>query len=249
MNSNDNVIFTGYNAKSFLYLFPFILKSIRVNIFFWDTVERLPDYKKIFPVIKKSRAYLSSYDHVEARKLGIRFVPQQYNFRNHALTGGDNCIRYDLYFMISIFDDVRKQLIDTVLEKIKKLDISSNILLIDNVKHVWITYKQNIENVKQARCLLEINKPGQYGLTMRVMESLALKKKLITNNVAVKYYPFYNSNNIFILGEDNESDLESFICSDYVDVDEQSYMQFDVTKWIEGINNYEKNYDFFPDSF
>jgi len=46
---------------------------------------------------------------------------------------------------------------------------------------------------------LDLVQGNQTGLSFRVFEAMALQKKLITDNKAIRNYPFYNPNNILIL--------------------------------------------------
>ena len=65
------------------------------------------------------------------------------------------------------------------------------------------------------------------------MESLFLKKKLITSNKNIKNHNFYNKNNIFIIGEDKWKDLDKFINSDYEEIDQSIINYYDFDEWIK----------------
>lgn len=54
-----------------------------------------------------------------------------------------------------------------------------------------IPYSQVIECVKKAKAIVELLQEGQSGLSLRAMESLFFKKKLITDNIGLinEYYP------------------------------------------------------------
>ena len=67
------------------------------------------------------------------------------------------------------------------------------------------------ENIKQSRAILDIVQSGQSGITLRPMEAMFYNKKLITNNIYIKEYDFYNPRNIFILQERNINELNEFL--------------------------------------
>ena len=48
-----------------------------------------------------------------------------------------------------------------------------------------------------SRCILDSPQAGQLGLTIRVLEALGAKKKLITTNKDIKNYDFYKEENIY----------------------------------------------------
>lgn len=59
-----------------------------------------------------------------------------------------------------------------------------------------ISYKKILTEEMKSRCIIDIVKEGQEGLTLRVLEALFLNKKLLTNNQKVKELDFYHPNNI-----------------------------------------------------
>lgn len=105
--------------------------------------------------------------------------------------------------------------------------IKSKLYLVDNITK---------DNVKKAKVVLELNRTGQRGLTMRAMEALAMGKKLITNNTYILESNFYNSNNIFVLGLDPLVRLKEFVESAYEDASEDVINLYDVNHWIRMIS-------------
>lgn len=69
--------------------------------------------------------------------------------------------------------------------------------------------------VSRSRAVLDVPNHEQSGLTMRVIENICIGKKLVTTNVHIVNEPFYDKNQIFLLGVDNMDDLKAFIHSDY----------------------------------
>ena len=65
------------------------------------------------------------------------------------------------------------------------------------------------------------------------MESIFLKKKLITNNKNVKNFKFYNKNNIFIIGIDKWENLEEFLNKKYHDIDRKILEKYDFKNWLD----------------
>ncbi|WP_225775564.1 hypothetical protein [Pseudomonas sp. Marseille-Q5115] len=67
-------------------------------------------------------------------------------------------------------------------------------------------YEQNLAHAQQADVLVEINQPGQAGVTLRTLEAAYFGKKLITNNGAVKSLPLYHPSNVYVLSDDGNAD-------------------------------------------
>ncbi|MDD2046306.1 hypothetical protein [Pseudomonas putida] len=79
-----------------------------------------------------------------------------------------------------------------------------------------LSYAENIERSINASMLADINKEGQNGITLRVLEAIFFNKKLITSNTEIKSHDFYRPENIFVIGQDNFDDLEKFINTETV---------------------------------
>lgn len=76
----------------------------------------------------------------------------------------------------------------------------------DILTHKKITYKENIEFVKRAKTVIELNFFNQEGLTLRTFECIGSKTKLITENKDIKNYDFYSNKNIYILEKEEDID-------------------------------------------
>lgn len=79
-----------------------------------------------------------------------------------------------------------------------------------------MNYPSIINYIEHCKAIVDlIGHPTQEGLSLRPLEALFFKKKLITDNRAIKKTKLYNPNNIFILGEDPLVYLSEFIKSPY----------------------------------
>ena len=104
-----------------------------------------------------------------------------------------------------------------------------------------ISYKENLKNVIQSDIVLDIPISGQKGLTLRVLEALYYKKKLISFNADLKNQFFYHQNNILILDEKDLNDstiynkIKSFIDMPYCEIKENELAReyFSFEKWMQ----------------
>ncbi len=100
-----------------------------------------------------------------------------------------------------------------------------------------LSYEQYLQELSRCGILLDIVQKGQTALTMRVLESLFLSKKLITNNQSIRTYDFYTSDNILILPEVWDSSLvpvlQEFIEKPFVPYSETILSQYDFSHWVE----------------
>ena len=96
----------------------------------------------------------------------------------------------------------------------------------------YITYDENINNVMHTRCIVDIVQANQSDLTLRPLEAMAFKKKLLTNNHNVLNADFYNQNNIFVIGNDDWADIGDFLKRPYVAIEDKILRSYDVLTWI-----------------
>lgn len=84
---------------------------------------------------------------------------------------------------------------------------------------------------RSSMCVLDSAQAGQVGLTIRVIEALGAKKKLITTNKDVVNYDFYKDENIYVY--DGSFDFSSeFFKSPYRDVEQQVYEKYSLKNWL-----------------
>lgn len=95
---------------------------------------------------------------------------------------------------------------------------------------------QQILNLyENSDIILDVNHPGQKGLTMRTFESVGSGKKLITTNSEVKKYSFYNPNNIYIIDRNNIHLEISFFKTEYKSISSELYEKMSIEGWINCI--------------
>lgn len=81
-----------------------------------------------------------------------------------------------------------------------------------------IPYRQYLADIAESKAILDLYQGGQDGLTLRPIEAMMLKKKLVTNLLDIDTYDFYRKENIFIIGKDDLTQLSEFLNSSYQDI-------------------------------
>ena len=96
---------------------------------------------------------------------------------------------------------------------------------------------QNIRLLTQTRTVLDIPHSSQTGLTIRTLEALGSKRKLITYNEEIKFYDFYNENNILIINDNHWDKIVPFLKKEFVDIDEIIYKKYSISSWVAQLLN------------
>ena len=75
-------------------------------------------------------------------------------------------------------------------------------------------------------------------MSFRPFEAIGLKKKLITNNIEIKNYDFYDPQNIFVIEDiENISISKDFFESEYKELPKEIVEKYFIKNWIETICN------------
>ena len=198
----DSIIL--YNMSELLPALPEYLNKLNPNakivVYYWNSVKC-----SIKPSRIKGKCEVWSFDPEDCKKYGMKFN-HQYYFKS-LLSGQENPVVNDIYFCGR--DAGRGELLMNLYHVFHDLGLSVCYQIVnphyigipDELKSPYRSYQEIREYVSQSRCLLEILKEGQTGATLRLMEALFFKKKIITTNASVKEEPFYSPQNIFIIGE------------------------------------------------
>lgn len=204
----------------------------RLIVWYWDTVNE----KNILSDKYKEFCEVWSFDKEDCKKYHMNLNSQFY----YPLDISKSEIVYDAMFIGR--DKGRTEQINEMcgLFQKKGLDIYTYIQD-DKIDRKWflkknrreIEYEEVVSLVAKSRCIIDIPKKGQAGITMRVLESIFYSKKLITTDSDIKSYEFYNKKNIFIWGEDDVEGIVDFINSDFVAVSEAIKNRYLFGEWLK----------------
>ncbi len=98
-----------------------------------------------------------------------------------------------------------------------------------------MTYPENVEMVKESKCVLDFVYSKQTGLSMRAFESMAAHRKYITNNAEVMNYDFYNPANVLVVDAQSPNVPVEFIESPFVPVDEKVMYKYSIKGFIDEV--------------
>jgi len=129
------------------------------------------------------------------------------------------------FYFSSKFLFYQKRLTDASFRKTSIKDFEFKMLSANEVA----------EYMANTKCSLDIQHPLQTGLTMRTIEVLGAKRKLITTNEIIKSYDFYNENNICIVDRKNPVIDPAFIDSPYQEIDNDLYEYYSLEGWVDSI--------------
>lgn len=94
-----------------------------------------------------------------------------------------------------------------------------------------ISGKKMNDLLTHSKCVLDSAQDGQSGLTIRIIETLGAKRKIITTNADVVNYDFYKEENVYVYNGDFDFNAP-FFTKKYVDVDPNIYEKYSLRNWL-----------------
>lgn len=96
-----------------------------------------------------------------------------------------------------------------------------------------IPYEEYVALIGKSEAIIDIVNESNYGLTVRPLEALFAKKKLITNYSEIVHYDFYHEDNIFIFDKSNIDQIPAWLEKPYHPIDEAILVRYDIDAWLD----------------
>lgn len=142
-----------------------------------------------------------TFDLEDANTYGLRYWSTPYSKLD--VKNIENEIE-DIYFCG--VDSDRREILNKIISN-KNITMEMDIVEVEDKKTVDLINRKNIKIYNQeeilpyeitishmlnSKCILELVRPNQVGLTLRPYEAVVYGKKLITNNKTILSFPYYN---------------------------------------------------------
>jgi hypothetical protein len=184
-------------------------------LYLWDGLKNLPYTKKLFPYFDKCYTF-DENDAAHEKSLNflsLFYLPEMVN-------ESQNYPQSDCVAFVGTAHPGKFGRIRSFLEAAKKANLETSFYIYLQSKFLVFLYslfskdfrgvsprifsykKIKYSQVKsiygKGKFIFDSPRNNQTGLTMRTFECMALHKKLITTNEAIKHYDFYDPQNIYI---------------------------------------------------
>lgn len=153
-------------------------------------------------------------------------------------------ILFDLFFVG--VNKGRKAALDKIATEMEERGLKSHFYIVDDSwnrrnysgNYPPINYPDYLKLIGKSKAILDYVQEGQNGLTLRPMESIFFKKKLVTNDKTIKQEDFYHPSNIFVLGIDDMNNIEEFLNTPYIALEAHIVKKYDAGNWVERFNDH-----------
>lgn len=174
-----------------------------------------------------------TYSKYDTKKYGFCYNTQFYSKLVEVEKNGF----YDILFVGR--DKGRNGKIDRLKTELASRGLKVKFITIKREQDL-IPYSQYLKEIGNSKCILDLGAYGHSGLSLRPMETLFLKRKLITDNDDIVNYDFYRPENIFIIGKDDIGKLKGFIESPYKEIDKKMVDYYEFDNWLKRFGKEKK---------
>lgn len=223
--------------------------SKRLITYLYDSLERLPVEIEKLKLFDK----IFSFDIIDVKKHAFEKLTN-YIYLDHHSSEEQNP-EMDLFYITS-YDNKRVSFIKLLTKKLIALNLKFQIMIIgkkswkNQLKNLFITVPESLSIIfsikkishqdlpgyyKNSKALLDLTRENQHGLSFRVFEAMALEKKIITDNKAIKDYDFYNPNNILVLDETCSNLNTQFFEQPYEKIPDNIYYFYTIDSWVDRV--------------
>lgn len=244
IKDSENNVFVLFDADVWLNNIGYVKKRYprsRVVMWYWNIVKD-PDS---VVVAKKYADDVYTFDLEEAKKYGIGYRNQFYWMPLRQTSEISRNI-YDVMFIgrskgrLALLENIYKRLTDQGLRLYFYVvkDSAQERSDIIELRDSFLPYMEVCSIIEKSSAILDILQPGQSGMTLRALESVFWKKKLITDNEMVQSEKFYVSGNIIYVSDvlaDDNSYCRLFINSPFVEISAKLILNYTVDHWLSHI--------------
>jgi hypothetical protein len=196
-----------------------------------------------------------SFDDIDCNVYGLRFRPLFFLQQSPSdLTRPDPV--YAISFIGTVHSD-RHKLLASIFLQAKRLNLScfyypflpSKLMyfVYKITKPEWrkvrmkdinfkpLAYQEVLQVMNSSSAVIDIEHPGQRGLTMRTLEIIGADKKILTTNAQIRNYPFYSSDRVKIIDRSSPEIESAFFESIPKPLPEELLRTYSVDGWLDEI--------------
>lgn len=230
LRDDDSIILCDYfsNVGFMAAISRCVQAKTSLHLWLWNSIVKNESYfLTLKDEIEAIGFTIHTFDKKDAEKFKFQYHKQFFPIRVYQEIPTSNNYWSDFYFLGA--EKGRTRILHEVSNALSGFCLDFRIIYNDSE---YITYDENINNVIHTRCIVDIVQANQSDLTLRPLEAMTFRKKLLTNNHNILNADFYNRNNIFVIGHDDWASIGDFLNRPYEELDNQILRSYDVLTWI-----------------
>lgn len=199
--------------------------NAKIVFWYWNIAKNsIPPYKIPDGLVDKW-----SFSRKDCAKYGMRFNPLPY-FSELAYSSEQK--EFDIVFVGK--DKGRLDMLLKLKADFESLGLNTKFVITPD--HPYsnhpayskpISYLESVQLDTKAKAVLDYIEIDDSGQSLRILESIFIKEKIITNSKLIFDYDFYCPENFFVLGHDDLSELPKFISTPYKNLSDDIVQKYD----------------------
>lgn len=229
------------------------LSGARFVYYMWDSLTLYPHCRKLISLFDKTYTFdLKDCETVE----GLHFLPLFYDDEYESVGQmKSQDWQYDMVSVCTVHPN-RYKIIRGLFPELEAKGVRIySYMFINKLQYLYnkvkapefkaakkkefqfapLSKQQYLDILKKTNTVFDIPHDKQSGLTMRTIETLGAKRKMITTNANIKKYDFYSEDNIFVLDENNRNEIVPFLEKVYKPFDSDVYKKYSLASFIKTI--------------
>lgn len=233
------------------------LRDLQTNakfvLYMWDSLKNFVYIERFFNLFDS----IYSFDPSDCKSNGrVQFLPLFYT-RSYGLIGRKelNNRKFDLLFVgtahpqkYSFIKKISEDLRPVLKRQMIYFYMPSKLLYfyrkitnaefahtkLSEINFNAISSTKLIRMFGESNIILDAPQKNQIGLTIRCIETLGARRKLITTNKSIVNYDFYRPENILVYNGSVSKD-DVFFKSPYVELEQSVYEEYSLKSWVKRI--------------
>ena len=221
----------------------------RLVYYTWDSVDNKPFFRRNLPLYD----CCFTFDPIDALKYDMKFRPLFFS------SGFDILCQEDFDYDVSFIGTVHSDRFKIVQSLIAQVPTGTQTFVYFYMQARWMYHFRryctrtivgsriddfNYEPLSKeivaakffvSRAVIDIEHVRQRGATMRTMEALGSRRKLISTNAALREYDFYHPQNIHIIDRNAPRLDKEFLLSPYNPVSDEVRQKYSIVRWIKEV--------------
>lgn len=233
LKSGDTLLLCDYSSVSLASAISQILPSgISSYLWLWNHKSHTEESQTQLQAIAKSGFHISTYHKRDADFFQLNWHPQFFCI-HHSEKGIPVDEQPIIDFLFVGYQKNRGSEISSIYQSLSSF--RCRFITVHSEKD-YVPYTHYMQMAAQCRCIVEIVHTGTYACTLRPLEAIALRRKLLTNDPNIRHASYYHPQNIFIWGVDSMESLPEFLQSPFFPLPADIVNQHDVNHWIDSFN-------------
>lgn len=223
----------------------------KTRLYLYDTIKEYPKFKELFPFFDRC----ITFEPQDAIKYSLDFQPLFY-LENYNKSPKKSTFLYDLVFIGTAHSD-RFSMGEKIKTAAEKLQLRTYFYYYSPSKMVYylkrifdphfkkipirklnfnpLNHQDIIDIYQNSKAVIDINKPFQFGLSMRTFETLMAGNKLVTTNPEIRFYPFYSPENIAIIDRNKIDFSLDFFKTDFQNLSKIDLDMLSLKHWAKAL--------------